>query len=201
MQTLNNNIKKSNGRLIDETGNKYHMLTVVGYAGSGKKFKSGFDGGAAWRCRCDCGNETIVLGTRLRKGINKSCGCSQVLPEGEGSFNAMYRVRVVAARNRGIKWDLSKDEVMEISKQPCFYCGLPPSNVGRGSTNGNYIYSGIDRVDSNGAYEPNNIVPCCEDCNKAKLTKTIPEFLEWFKKIIIHNEWGFDVNTIKFKKY
>ena len=28
-----------------------------------------------WRCRCDCGNETVVIGSRLYTGKTKSCGC------------------------------------------------------------------------------------------------------------------------------
>jgi hypothetical protein len=28
-----------------------------------------------WKCRCDCGRETIVSGVHLRKGTTKSCGC------------------------------------------------------------------------------------------------------------------------------
>lgn len=30
---------------------------------------------ALWRCRCDCGRETIVQGKSLRSGNTKSCGC------------------------------------------------------------------------------------------------------------------------------
>lgn len=30
-----------------------------------------------WLCKCDCGNETIVSGYKLRSGNTKSCGCLQ----------------------------------------------------------------------------------------------------------------------------
>jgi len=199
MNQLTANLKKSNGRLIDETGNKYNKLTVIKYAGSGKKYKGGFDGGAAWHCKCDCGNNAIVLGTRLRMGIVKSCGCTQKKAYGEGSFNAMYVMRKHNAKIRGIEWKLSKKEVKKISKQPCAYCGLKPSNVSRGSSNGDYVYSGIDRINSEKSYEPGNTVPCCIVCNKAKSTQTVSEFLDWIKRMSVHNNWGIDIKNIKFK--
>lgn len=31
--------------------------------------------GVVWRCRCDCGNETLVPVNMLRSGNTKSCGC------------------------------------------------------------------------------------------------------------------------------
>lgn len=59
------------GRFIDETGNKYGRLLVISRA-----FPEGKTGGW-WNCRCDCGNEVVVLGTLLRNGNTKSCGCLQ----------------------------------------------------------------------------------------------------------------------------
>ena len=63
------------GKLIDETGNAYGHLTVLKRADNiitpnGRSH-------VAWLCKCDCGNETIVRGSNLRKGYTKSCGCHQ----------------------------------------------------------------------------------------------------------------------------
>ena len=33
------------------------------------------NGHSMWRCRCECGNEISVLGTNLKRGFTKSCGC------------------------------------------------------------------------------------------------------------------------------
>lgn len=54
---------------IDMTGKKFGRLTVLE--------RTGLDGSrrVVWRCRCECGNETNVTGTLLRRGVTKSCGC------------------------------------------------------------------------------------------------------------------------------
>lgn len=52
----------------DLTGQRFGKLEVLGPAGSRS-------GRTAWRCRCDCGEETVVLGLNLRSGNTKSCGC------------------------------------------------------------------------------------------------------------------------------
>ena len=60
------------GKLIDLTGQKFNMLTVLRRAP-----KNDSQGRAMWECQCDCGNYTTVKGTAIRKGETKSCGCLQ----------------------------------------------------------------------------------------------------------------------------
>ena len=57
------------GKLIDLTGQRFGRLTVIERAGKD------YIGQAMWRCRCDCGNVTVVAGGNLRTGNTKSCGC------------------------------------------------------------------------------------------------------------------------------
>lgn len=53
--------------LKDEIGNRYGSLLVVSRAENhGTR--------AAWACKCDCGNTTIVAGKTLRSGLTRSCG-------------------------------------------------------------------------------------------------------------------------------
>ena len=59
------------GKFIDETGNKYGKLTVL-YKAETEKGKP-----IKWHCLCECGNEKDILGTMLRNGNTKSCGCLQ----------------------------------------------------------------------------------------------------------------------------
>jgi hypothetical protein len=53
---------------IDLAGQRFGRLVVLDYADSNY-------GATRWRCRCDCGNETIVASRMLRIGDTKSCGC------------------------------------------------------------------------------------------------------------------------------
>ena len=56
-------------QVIDMRGKKIGMLQVLDYEPIIQHK------GAVWRCRCDCGRETLARGTALRKGEKKSCGC------------------------------------------------------------------------------------------------------------------------------
>lgn len=56
-------------KFVDITGMKFNRLTVLRRSDTNK------DGHPAWVCRCDCGNETVVLGKYLKNGKIKSCGC------------------------------------------------------------------------------------------------------------------------------
>jgi hypothetical protein len=56
-------------KLVDLTGRRFNRLTVLGLASYSKR------GYARWVCRCDCGVTKDFLGTNLKQGYSKSCGC------------------------------------------------------------------------------------------------------------------------------
>lgn len=139
-------------------GTVYNRLTVAGYVDE----KNGW----AVECRCSCGGTKIVRRPgQMRRGLVKSCGCAwreaglskvphlhkqhmkSVLPEGEGSFNAVYSGYARGARDRALCFELDRAVFREITSKNCHYCGTAPSQVRhRGHYNGNYIFNGIDRV-------------------------------------------------------
>ena len=178
------------GRLIDETGNKYGRLIVLG--------RSGADiwGAAQWLCECACGNKVVVRGASLRRGNGtKSCGClwreraskARILPHGEAAFNQMFTSMRRSATYRKYKWQLTKEQVSTLTKQNCHYCGTKPTQIAKqAGCNGIYTYNGLDRVDNGRGYEINNVVPCCRSCNMAKNIKTTEEFKAWIHRIYEH---------------
>jgi len=158
-------------------GQKFGFLTVVERVDSNKW------GSATWLCECSCGNKVVAVGSRLRLGSTKSCGCLLFLPEGEASFNKVLSSMKRSAKHRGYDWLLTKEQFRTLTKQTCYYCGAEPNQCGSHSSHGNYLYNGLDRIDNNQGYLITNVVPCCGSCNAAKGTKTTEEFRVWVKRI------------------
>jgi len=57
----------------DLISRQFGKLTVIEYVGvhttpCGTRRKM-------WKCRCECGNETVVAENNLKNGSTKSCGC------------------------------------------------------------------------------------------------------------------------------
>jgi 5-methylcytosine-specific restriction endonuclease McrA len=76
---------------------------------------------------------------------------------------------------------------MFLCESDCHYCGAHPSNVKKiKSGNGEFIYNGIDRINSSGPYSILNCVTCCEQCNKAKLDYSVKEFKDWIERVYNH---------------
>ena len=73
------------GKFIDRTKQVFGKLTVVEQAGRDRLKK------VLWRCKCECGNETVIVSGSLVTGNTTSCGC--VTPNlkhggsGKGSYN------------------------------------------------------------------------------------------------------------------
>ena len=58
-------------RKIEPTGKRFERLVIIKEAGKNKHRD------ALWWCQCDCGNIVKVIGSNLRNGTAKSCGCLQ----------------------------------------------------------------------------------------------------------------------------
>lgn len=57
---------------IQMDGQVFGFLTVVRRAGS-DRFRGGKKRYATWVCRCTCGQEVVVRGQHLRRGLRKAC--------------------------------------------------------------------------------------------------------------------------------
>jgi len=181
------------GKRIEETNNKHGRLTVIEYAGKRRRL-------AHWKCKCDCGKETIVRGSHLRNGGIKSCGClqkeirlklvdSRTLPKGVAAFNGTFKNMKNSAKARKLTWELTGKQAKKLMDSPCYYCGTSFSNLRKSRyNNGDYKYNGMDRKDNNKGYTLDNVVPCCTLCNRAKANRSYNEFIEWIKGLINYSK-------------
>jgi hypothetical protein len=151
----------------------------------------------ACRVLCACGTSRILTYGRLRN--SNSCGCKKRLRSLDTVWNFVYRNTV----RRGWEFSLSLKEFKVISKLPCTYCGVGPSNIqcGRYNDGGTMkidaqmelCYSGIDRIDSSRGYVHGNVVPCCSVCNRMKSAMPLDDFLDAIARIQRHNPRAQDI--------
>lgn len=136
-------------KLVDRTGQRFGKLVVISQAGRNLLKK------VLWKCRCDCGNEAVVVAGSLVTGNTESCGC--VIPNykhggtNKGSYNS-WRAMVRRCTNPQDK-DYKRYGAKGISVYPAWmdyvafrdFMGEP---VGTET---------LDRIDPAGNYEPNNV--------------------------------------------
>jgi hypothetical protein len=109
------------------------------------------------------------------------------LSNGEAAFNALYgSYKKSATHYRKVSFELSKEVFKEMTQGNCFYCGSEPRSIRKELVSGNFIYNGIDRVDSNLGYTIENVVSCCSICNFMKRDLQVKEFINHIKKIYEH---------------
>ncbi|KKN88869.1 hypothetical protein LCGC14_0244760 [marine sediment metagenome] len=168
----------------DMVGRRFKNLTVMCFSRRLKNRRM-------WKCSCVCGGEKEVATSDLNSGHVKSCGCLgrvNALAYGESSFNKLFGAYRHQAKTRGLGFSLSKKHFRELVTNSCHYCGIPPSNsVKKKGSNGEFVYSGIDRVATKYGYSVKNCVPCCKTCNWAKGTMNLEEFKSWITRIAAHN--------------
>lgn len=89
----------SSSRTDDLTNKKFNKLQVISLWGN--KFTENTNT-TYWKCKCDCGNETIVSHTNLCNNLTKSCGCikskgeekiAKILTENSINFIREYKIK------------------------------------------------------------------------------------------------------------
>jgi len=158
-------------RVRDLTGKIFGQLTVISFVGIGPS------GDARWKCLCSCGNESIVYALTLKaKRPVKSCGCICLKSGSEspsfkhgGSYSRLYYI-LEGMKNRcfnknyhGFKYWGGKG----VSVCPAW---MDFENFRAWAfANGYKSNLTIDRIDSNGNYDPSNCqwITMAENTRKA----------------------------------
>ncbi len=150
---------KSSPLFKDLTGQTFTKLYVIKRAEGNSNF-----GEARWLCRCECGQEKIVLGSDLRKGITKSCGCynHEQHSKHNGYEEKLYSVwksmRYRCRNTNHQNYDKYGGRGIEICDEWYnSYSSFRKFAYGKGyDPNIDGCSQTIERIDVNGNYEPNN---------------------------------------------
>lgn len=148
---------------LDLSGQKFGRLTpieIVGTHSSRAKL---------WRCRCDCGGETTVEATKLRTGNTRSCGClvtehairvrPSAVRHGDtqgGKMSAEWRawrnMRSRCSRPSDVSYARYGGRGIRVCERWLTYENFL-ADVGRRPSPAH----SLDRIDSDGHYEPGNV--------------------------------------------
>ena len=153
------------GVVADIACQKFNRLTAIEPVGR-DKWNS-----VLWRCKCDCGNETITTVAHLRSGHTKSCGC------------LMRETSAINMHNITFKTGCSLERLYAVWSEMLLRCNNPANKAykhygGRGikvckewqdylvfkewayshgyNENAKRHECTIDRIDVNGNYCPEN---------------------------------------------
>jgi hypothetical protein len=180
----------------DYTGQTFGRLTFL------RPTEDRYRKSVIWELQCSCGNKTHVISYDVVSGNTTSCGCyrKQMLAKHCKTIGAKTRRYDPIVSSARMVWSNYKECDFEtfykISQQPCYYCGAPPSNkfnaAGKPSSKyksayqlecGDFTYNGLDRLDNTRDHSPDNVVPCCFDCNRTKSNHTLEEFLRHIERM------------------
>jgi len=196
MRRLDGKPDRRKGRFIDLTGRVFGKLTVIKLVKTEDRQWVRQKATVRWYlCRCECGKEKTLAGPSLTKDQRvRSCGC--LLKEWKKTYESRSRLfkkdtafrRVIEQYKRGAKdrdlcWELTDEQFRTLTLSPCHYTGLLPSTVKEVASGEQYIYNGIDRIDSGLGYTLDNCVPCCRDVNFMKKNMTYERFIKLCKAI------------------
>lgn len=164
---------------VDRVGERYNNLTIIEYAGQNKHQLH------LWKCKCDCENEVVATYNSLSTNHTKSCGCirNKYAPNIAALMNLFSRYKA-QAKSRDLEFALTLQQFRNLTSGDCYYCKQPPDTVAHLEyNNGQYIYNGIDRLDSTKGYTIENVITSCGRCNVAKGILSQREFLDWIIRV------------------
>lgn len=147
-----NEINKPSVYVNDLSGKEYWNMKVLEYAGINK------NGRSLWLCQCKCGNQKIIIGSELKRGKTKSCGCMNK------TINGLYKSRIYRIHHLMLCRCYTKSTTNYLDYGGR---GIAVCDEWRGKNgflnfyewsikNGYNDNLTLDRINNNGDYEPSN---------------------------------------------
>jgi hypothetical protein len=160
-----------------------------------------------YKYECICGNiETAPkhsLLSSIRRNKNTYCcskcrkdklsdwakkACVRYTDHVEAKCSILFSNYRSKSKMKNWNFKLTFDEFKTLVTSNCYYCNLEPNkcridNAKSRQGISRIYFNGVDRINSSEGYIISNVVPCCEDCNKAKRNLEYNQFLDLIKRI------------------
>lgn len=208
-------------KALELTGKRFGRLVVL------ERDFSMVGSRSYWKCKCDCGNECIVLGTNLTIGHTKSCGCFNVdhaMKHGKARSHKPTRLYTVWLNMRARCLIKTNNNYQHYGGRGISICDEWDefSAFEKWALENGYDESAergkctLDRIDVNGNYEPSNcrwVSSTIQQRNKRNTPtlkyrgeeKTLREWCEIFKVPYQRAYWrmkhGWTPNEVLFGKH
>lgn len=174
----------------DLTGQKFNKLTVL------RRLPNAKNGRTTWECKCDCGKITKKMGTNIKSGHIKSCGCLRNTRNhndyGRGEINMTYFTTLHGnAEKRGMAFDLTMEELWnQFLKQDrkCALTGLDLVFVKNYRNAKKFQTASLDRIDSTKLYTKDNIQWVHKHINRMKMNDSEEYFIEMCRKVVNYED-------------
>ena len=184
-------------KLLDIEGLKFGKLTAIERLDSifvGKDNNKKFQ----WKFLCECGCEYITVGSYVKRGRIKSCGCDKNRKDKNGNWQGFGDISGSVlghykknANKRGIDFDVDIEYLNEIyhkQNKKCVYSGIKLVMERKGVYCRTTINASLDRIDSNKGYIKGNIQWVYMPINNMKGALSHEEFVNLCGTIYKNNK-------------
>jgi len=116
------------------------------------------------------------------------------------SFRRMFGSYKRRAAKNGIEFKLTEEDFYELTSQPCFYCGQPPTpRTSKKTGKTLYAFNGLDRIKCTEGYTLSNVHPCCWQHNDLKGQLSFREFYRQCLAVVlsVSSKTAFDLGDLK----
>jgi len=180
---------------IDIIGKEFGRLTVVSQHSKTR------NGHIRYQCKCSCGKISNVLGTHLRQGNSKSCGCAIPVGRAHKDWNGVGKIsgafwydHIVKSANGSkgrspVDLTLTKQQAWDLFIKQDGKCALSGIILSFPERHNDKTWTAsLDRIDSSKGYTQNNVQWLHKDVNMMKRIYDQDYFINICKLIANENK-------------
>ncbi len=160
-------------RRLQLTGKTFGRLTVIELAEIRRRM-------TYWKCRCACGNMTLVSGSALNRGRVSTCGCKKSWGKISGRYWASVRSN---ARNRNLVLAVTIEQAWTLFQKQKRRCALTGRRIGFSP-----MTASFDRIDSKKGYLTGNVQWVHRDVNRMKQEFSEAYFVKTCAEVVRYHQ-------------